>query len=306
MPDGITKLTPVGDEPRLLCGTAAGRVFEFPAGSPAQILSYRGLDGSAIRSLDISADGGVVIGSNREGRLIAWDRATRKSVNELTARRPMIQAAVLGPQSYLLLDDRWTAYTWRPSESAVTGWEPITATSGEALTVGEFGVASGAERVVLLYEFEWYVWDPATRRIVETRMPEDPMYLANPSGRTGLSRNGRFFYVYWDKYLVFDTMSAEQIRREDSIMDPSACALSDDGQVLVLGDPDGGVVVVGPDGSAVFDEVLSSEKIVDVQIAPAGALATFVDAGGEAGCVDVAGRKVLIDRERMRAIAELE
>jgi len=290
----------MNEELRFLVGTRSGRVFECSALNSTDRSDFVGLEGDAIGSLWASADGAAIMAFDANGHGLVWDRARRQILYGFRSPLPVVQCAGFGPRDYVTLDDSGTGHIWSHAATALVS-NPICDPPGVPLYFRKFGVLDD-NRLVLIDGFRWRVWDRATQTVTESHTQIGGLEVDNPSGDTGVSANGRFYFIYWDRYQVIDTSDGKIIGEHSIIIDPFATALSNDGRFLVVGALGGAVVVVGPDGRLLFDDNPATGVIVQVSIGAHGRLATFVDEQGGAGCIDVERGVVLIGRERVKEI----
>jgi hypothetical protein len=300
MPDLASQAIAMNEELRLLVGTRGGRVFECSALDPEDRSDLAGLEGVAIHALWASANGAAIVAFDANGRGLVWDRAERRILHELRSQLPVIQCAGFGPRDYVTLDNGGTGHIWSHAGTTLVS-EPICDPPGVPLKFEKFGVPDDG-RLVLIDGFRWRVWDRVTQAVTESHAVIGGLEVDNPSGDTGVSANGRFYYIYWDTYLVIDTLDGSVAGEHQVVVDPFATALSNDGRSLAIGTLAGAVVIAGPDGTPVFDDNPAAGVVVQVSIGANGRLATFVDEQGGAGCIDVEKGVVLIGRERMEDI----
>jgi len=301
MPDPVTQAIAIDGGRRILAGAQSGRVLLFSAVDPGDRAEFKGLEGHAIRSLCISAGGGLIVAFNAAGRGLVWDRERRAAIDEVGNAGAVIQCAASGPGDYITLNNRGAGTIWSGVPGTLEA-EPVSDASGVPLEFERFGLSEDGRRLTLLDGFRWRVWDRDTRAITASHRPIHGLAVTNLSGDMGLSANGRFYYAYWDACLVMDTTGASVVREHDVVVGPVSSALSDDGRVLVIGGEEGVVVVAGPDGKTIFDDAPGASTILQVSVGATGRLATFVDAAGGAGCIDIETASLLIRRERMAEI----
>jgi len=305
MNDVVQRMIVIGAERRVLVGTAAGRVFECAADRLADRRDFVGLEGSSIQALSTSIDGHLLMASDATGNALVWERNSGEIIDALRATHPIVQGAVVGPHDYLTLDNRRHGLIWKLGDAAELVSAPMTERPEVPCGFDRFGISDDGKRIVLLSGFQWMVWNREQGVVTERHEPVDGMQLIYMSGDIGLSKNGRFYYVYWDDYSVIDTVDGRELWTHPISIHLQASALSDDGQLLVVGSRDGGqVVVIGPDGKAVVDRRPAVGAVMQVSISTNGSLVTFVDMEGGGGCIQVPSGEVVLDRDTMKEAVE--
>lgn len=290
-----------GADAAWLAGTASGIVREIGVSRTR----YRGLEGGgAIRSL--WSDNRTLIASDSSGRVQVWDRLTGEPMDRFTCPHAIVQCARLDSERYFCVDARRRG--WIHGRGTGGDGRPaipvMRRQAGDAVCeFDRFAVIPGGRRVVLQSAFSWMIWDAEANEVIEEHHPVDSMHLVYMSGQRGLSSNGRFFFVYWDEYLLIETAGNRELGAWDVVLSPTAAALSDDAGVLVLGGPDGELAAVGKDGGSLLEvRRPTEESILILAISPGGETAGYVTASGEAGIVDLAmGGAILLPADEIDA-----
>lgn len=301
MVDPVRQAVAIDEGRRIVVGVESGRVLEFPASDPTQAAAFTGLEGKAIESLAVSADGALILAFDAEGRGLAWDRARRERIDELRSAEAVIQCAAAGPGDYVTLEYSGTGQVWSRTGDALQA-ETICDPPESPLWFRTFGLSGDGRRLTLIDGFRWRVWDRASRTVTASQTPIHGLEVDYLSGEIGVSANGRFYFVYWDTYMVMDTSDGSVVREHQIAVTPACGSLSNDGRILAVGAEDGVVLGAGADGETVFEERLGAGAILQVSVGAEGRLAAFVDKQGGAGCVDLERGTVLIGRERMAEI----
>jgi hypothetical protein len=190
-------------------------------------------------------------------------------------------------------------------DGLLTGFEP-----GVSASAHDFAIDSkGAGGVTLLDGFAYGLWnaptDPASgdrdTAAVAWREPIHGMELDYLAGYVGLSAGGRYYFTYWDDYLVIDTVTGEEIRRESILFTARTAALSADGSMLLVAGENAELACVGADGQALWRRELP-RPVATVALHDSNLFAMYVDCAGECGAVSCAdGRTIAHPTE----IAEL-
>src|ERR1700727_312485 len=180
---------------QVLTGTDDGRVFEWTLDHWPQRRTWRGLEGSAIRSLWASGNGWLRMGAAEDGRVAVWDGRDGQLTATVKCEGPVSQCAAIGEGRYLLLEDTGLARVWSPDKPLSA---PLQDKPGIAGRYGHFGVSEAANQMVLLTAFRWTVWNTETVTEEYRHTALDGMDLNNVDGLTGLSSNGLYYFIYWD------------------------------------------------------------------------------------------------------------
>jgi len=266
---------------RILGGTDDGRIFEWTLGVPEPRRVCGGLEGSAVLALWTSSGGLVRTGTAVDGRVAVWDGPAGQLAATLHCERPVKQCVPAEKGRYLLLEDTGLARLWSPGETLS---DPILDKPGRLGRYGRAGVSDGL--IVLLTSFRWTVWNAATGKEQDRHTALDGMDLNNVDGLTGLSDNGRYYFIYWDDYSVFDTREKRRIRSLRRPMEAVVAALSDDGSRLIVGAESGRVAVIEPEGRLLTDVHPWGAPITQVAVNADGSVAAFLDAKGQCGGID--------------------
>jgi hypothetical protein len=168
------------------------------------------------------------------------------------------------------------------------------------LRARRFALSADSTRVTLLDGFAWAVWSPGDGTVSEWNRPVRGLQLDYLSGDTGLSADGRFYYVYWDDYLAIDTMENRVLRQHSIALHPQTTAISQNGEMLAIGGEEGEFVAVNAAGETTFQETPGHGPIVNVSVGADGSLASFVDSEGRCGVVDLRAGRLLVEPDALR------
>lgn len=300
MTDTVTQIIVMSHEPRLLVGTSEGRVFTSSAHNGKVKREFKGLEGSAIRSLYWAENCSLVMASDIRGRVVIWEWKNLTIIDEFSSPYPVVQCAAFRLHHYLTLDNHRCGTIWTQGIDSHLISTPICEKDDEQCFFDQFSICEDGAKVVLRNGFQWRIWALNTHSTIATHEPVDGMQLDYLSGDIGLSNNGEYFYVYWDDYIVFDTSNEDVLREHPILIDPQSTALSDNGQFLVIGGEEGDVVILGPEGNIIFEKKVAEDPIQNVGISSDGRFTTFVDDEGGCGCIDVLTGTLLLDRDKMK------
>jgi WD40 repeat protein len=263
-------------------GSDQGTVAAFSLSSVAVERRYEGIEGSAVQSLALSSDGTMLIASGSEGEIAVWRRQTGESVWWWEAGSSVVQTAILGAGRYVTRGGNGNVRVWRQQREGAGQAMLTRDEDGDPINCDAFGVL--AESLVLLAGFEWVRFDIERQTVVDRATPVRGTRLLHLDGLIGLTRSGRYYYVYWDEFVLYDIVRREIVRREPFLDPMSAAALTEDGQTLALGGKTGSILFLDEKWKAMAEH-RGTAKVREMAFSPDGSLLAFVDANADGGVV---------------------
>lgn len=300
----VVRTAIVGSGPALLIGTAAGQVLECVIGIASGSQRFTGLEGSPISALSISADGAVVMAGDAAGNVRVWNREDGAIVDAWSGELAIVQCAMLGPREYIAVDRRRYGRIWTRGANGALDSAVIMQNPDAPCLFDRFGALPGGDYLVLLSGLGWMLWHRREGFVTEEHEPVDGLKLVYMAGEVGLSASGQFYFLYWDDYTVIDTASGRELWTRDILFSPTAAAISNDAQLLMLGGAEGELAAVGPDGKAVAELKFPEAAILEITLGADGRLATFVNSQGAAGVIDISERRIVLEPEELDELIE--
>ncbi|HEV7240035.1 MAG TPA: hypothetical protein VGQ36_12420 [Thermoanaerobaculia bacterium] len=268
-------------EPALLAGFDDGRVVAVAAGTERVICTMN----APVESLAVTADQTTVIATDTAGAVEYRALADGRLELSLSWANKIKVAAALDADRHAGVDSKGNFVLWSRDGGAFVSTALRNNISGMA--VREDGL------VVLTRALRWLLWDPFTSAFTQPFETVDGMRLSQQNGTAGVSRNGRFFYVYWDDFLLFDAVTGAPLREGRSAWYVHTTSLSDDGRLLLMGGKAGWLGAVDDKDELVLDLRVGEDDVHDVVLSPDGRLGAWRDRAGRAGLIDVAARQVI-------------
>ena len=267
----------------LVAGTDDGAVCVVHA-LRGVLSRYQGLGGAAIQALAVSSDHGLLMAATMGGRALIWESGTGEIFDWLKTDSPILRCGINGPHEYFTVESPGTGALWTPGADGLTK-SLMVDSDGRRIEVDE--IEPKNPLWILRDGFEWLQWDPKLRSIGKSFKPVSGSRMSYPDGTLGLSHGGRFFYVYWDDLLVFETGTGKCVREQPILRATTATDLSADGARFAIGMSDGRIVVLGTEGNRIVDIKPTAGLVSDVMFATDGKYIAFRNEDGTGGEVDV-------------------
>ncbi len=298
-PAQVTAIRLAERQGRLLLGCEDGRSVAVRIPQGAMEFQAKA-DAMRIRALDAWEDAKLLLAADQGGKVTVWNIDSAQVAEQFQGEHAIIQAAILAPEEYVTVDAFRKGSVWRRTGGDMQG-AAIQDGNSEPCLIDSFAVVSGGSDLALHEGFGWALWDRLSRRVRVKHEPVDPRGLLYEDGRMGLSGSGRFYYIYWDDYQVFETTTAAEIASGRVRYQAMSAALSDDGARLAIGLKDGRVLALGGDGKPAIECRPSQTKIYDVAVA-SGKLIAWRDKDGGAGLIDGATGAEILTRAAIDAL----
>jgi WD40 repeat protein len=275
-------------------GSERGTVAAFRVEGDAVERRYAGLEDGEVRSLALSADGTILMASADDGRVVVWDRQTREPIARWEERSAVVQGAIRVRGQYVTLSGNGECKVWREASDGKLEATPVRGEDGEPIGCDAFGMLEGS--LVLLDGFEWIRWDIAGETVIDRAEPVQGTRLLHPDGLIGLTRNGRYYFVYWDEFALYDIPARHDVRRSWFLEAMSSAAIAEDGATTALGGKDGSILFMDSKWkvTAQYD---GKVKIRTMAFSDDGNALSFLDAGGGGGAVSAKDGKLLVSGE---------
>lgn len=278
----VLAIAPLEHQPLLLAGLDDGRIIAITPHSERVICTMN----APIASIAVTADETALIASDAGGAVEYRMLSDGRLNLALSWRNKIKAAAPLDVDRHVGVDSRGQFLLWTRDGDA---FHPQALRENISnLVVREDGL------VVLTLGLRWLLWDPFVNAFTRPFATVDGMRLSQQNGSTGLSRNGRFFYVYWDDFLLFDAATGALRREGRSPWYVLSTSLSDDGCLLLMGGKNGWVGAVDDHDELVLDVRVGEDDVDDVVLSRDGQFAAWRDRIGRAGLLEVgSGRAIL-------------
>jgi hypothetical protein len=253
--------------------------------------------GGAIGAIALSTDGLLILAGADRGAVVV--DAAGRLLDTLPSPREVDGAAVLGMGAYVSVDSGHYGLLWSVTADGVLQSEPVCSDGVEPVQFSGIGILGDGSRMTLSTGLGWLNWQREGNRVTSSHEPVDGRQLALLDGATGVSRNGTFWFVYWDDFAVYDTASGREIFRHDPRSNAACGALSDDGGLIVIGGRHGDVFSMNRDGELKVELRPGTAEIRAVDVRPDGTEAAWVDWDGHCGIIDLVGGVELLNRGRV-------
>ncbi|HXT18593.1 MAG TPA: hypothetical protein VN706_23395 [Gemmatimonadaceae bacterium] len=260
--------------------------------------AFRAFPSSAVRTLTFSADAASILTSDEAGTVSVRRTADWLREDDFTSTQPISRAHILGERAYATIDVRRNGFIWSPDDGGALVADPICVDGVKPAAFDDFGAAPLGNRFTLRSSLNWMLWDRPSNRVTSTKGPVDGSKLAYMSGITGLSETGGYFFIHWDELKVFDVETAKRVWDSTIVRGASCAALSDDGNVLIVGGREGHITVVSGPSLPRVSVRPTADEIERVTLAPDASVVCWLDDSGGFGIVDATSGAELVTRAR--------
>lgn len=296
----VTSILPRSEESIVVIGDERGIISIL--GMDGTVVSrLEQLAGAPITSLAVSQDGALLMASNRDGGMAVWKHGEGEVADEFRAEHGAVQCLVLAPHNYVTVA-RSEGTRWSASPIGGVMPEPIAGTGPVPLTV--HAVAAAGNYLLLLSGFTCILWDHRRKVIADSFTPVDASAFLYTDGDVGISAGGKFFYIYWDDFLLFDVAAQRLVRRHPILTQAISTTLSGDGQRLAIGGRHGLITIMGVNDRAMIETAPANSDIVRLAITSDAGMLGFIDTEGNAGVIAVETGDVLLGSERIATALE--
>jgi outer membrane protein assembly factor BamB len=260
----------------------------------------------SVQYLSLSRDGSLLLAADSIDGVRILRTADGSHLDAFRCMAAVQQGAILAPREYVTVDGLRNGQLWTATDDTTLRATAICSINDTPCPFDEFGVAEDGSRLALRSALNWMVWERQGNRVQAIHQPIDGMQLMYMAGVAGLSRNGRYYFVYWDDYAVFDTNTGEMLWEHPIRNRAASAILSNDAQHLVVGGEAGDLTVLDSDGELVVNIRPAPEEVVQVDIRPDGVLAAWLDRAGGFGLVNVTTGEEVLERSRAMELLRSE
>ncbi len=293
--------------PAAFVGLATGLVHLVQLRPLAILRTFPGLSGSPVVSLHCPSPAAARILGATSQRVLRWRVADGVAEAELRvgAEDHLELCRELPDGSIATVSEGRKFQHWiqtqvpSSQDGLLTGFERSVRASAHDFAFD----SQGAGGVTLLDGFAYGRWnapsvpappdDRNTAAVVAWRQPIHGMELDYLVGYVGLSAGGRYYFTYWDDYLVIDTLTGEEMRRESILFPVRTAALSADGSMLLVAGESAELACVGTNGEALWRRELP-RPVASVALHDSNLFAMYVDCDGECGAVSCADGRTMV------------
>jgi hypothetical protein len=281
------------DDTGFFVGLADGRVYAAGAADRP----YRrlvGLEGE-VTHLSVSPDGALLMAAGAPG-VAVWDVASGRLLELLPHPTRVRWTVVVAPGRYALADEAGIVRIWTagaPGDGADTSIPadgPL-----RSLAAGRQG-----EALLWVAGVALSIWNVAERR-VEERVPMlTASAMASVDGVLALSPGGESILVYWDEWAVVSLRSREAVTELPSQGDSDCGAVTDAGDLSVIGSTTGSLWVARAGEGEVATYPVTEGALRALALSPSGKRAAFADEHGDGGVFDLEAGRVIVGGDEIR------
>ena len=272
-----------------ICELKNGKIYQGNIDN-SQLLLLCDAGDSPASHVAFSQDGSLLTISMKSGKVTVWDINNSLLLCEFKHQSTVHQCLPITKDSYITVDEWRCGLLWKVTND------------GSIVTIGNkvdaCAVLPGNNEIVCQDNFNLSIWNIGKEQEIKKYSVIDSWYFDQLSGELKLSKNGKYFFIYWDEGLVFDTLTGEIAYKFPAEYYPPACInISDSGDRTAVGTYDGKFVVMENGSSILLYKEFDSE-IVFSDMTPDGRLVSCLNGNG-GGIYDLDTGKLLMDCDRI-------